>query len=150
MLVASSMYSITVDRAHRIVRAEMSGFFSPDEVAAFARDEQVAAASLGCPSGTFGLLLVAQAAVLQSQGVVASFQRLLADLPLKAGRIAVVCEGALLTMQVRRIMTAERTAVFDQPDEALAWIADGLRVAAERVGTQSQQSIAPKSQNQPM
>lgn len=120
------MYKITVGHGRRILRVELSGFFAPEEVAAFARDEQAAAKSLGCPSGTFGLLLETPGGMPQSQDVVAAFRRLLSDLPLKAGRVAIVSEGALVTMQVRRIMTAERTGVFDRVDDALAWIADGL------------------------
>ena len=129
------MYKITVDHGRRIVRVQMSGFFDPTEVAAFARDEQAAAKSLGCPSGAFGLLLETPGAMPQSQEVVAAFRRLLSDLPLKAGRVAIVSEGALVTMQVRRIMTAERTGVFDRVEDALAWIADGLAQAGRQAAT---------------
>jgi hypothetical protein len=120
------MYSITVDRPRRIVCVTMSGFFSAEEVSAFARDEQAAAASLQCPSGQFGLLLQAGGGMTQSQDVVAAFQALMIDLPLKAGRIAIVSGSALLKLQLRRIMTSERTGVFDTTDDARAWIEQGL------------------------
>lgn len=123
------MYSITVDHAQRIVSARLWGFFGTEEVQAFARDEQAAAASLGCPSGTFGLLLETPGGMLQTQEVVVAFQRLLAELPLKAGRVAIVSESALLKMQLRRIMTGERTGVFDDRAAALDWIVTGLREA---------------------
>ena len=126
------MYSITVDHGRRIVCAKLSGFFSEEEVAAFARDEQAAAASLGCKSGEFGLLLQTPGGILQSQDVVTAFQRLLTDLPLKAGRVAIVSESALLKMQLRRIMATDRSGVFDTVVEALAWIGEGLNPTARR------------------
>jgi hypothetical protein len=124
------MYNITVDRPRRIVCVSMSGFFSEDEVSAFARDEQAAAASLRCPSGQFGLLLDAGGGVTQSQDVIGAFQALMVDLPLKAGRIAIVSGSALLKLQLRRIMTSERTGVFDTIDDARTWIEQGLTTAA--------------------
>ena len=123
------MYSIAVDRERRIVCATMSGFFSEEEVAAFARDEQAAAASLGCPSGQFGLLIEGSGGLIQSQDVAAAFRALMADLPLKAGRIAMVTGSALLKLQLRRMITSDRAAVFDTMDEARAWIEQRLAEA---------------------
>lgn len=120
------MYRITVDAEARIVRAELSGFFSPEEVAAFARDEQAAAQSLGCGSGRFGLLIYAPDGKAQAQDVIGAFQGLLRDAPLKSGCIAMVCESAILKMQLRRIVPADRAMVFDTEAEAKAWLRAGL------------------------
>jgi hypothetical protein len=116
------MYKITVDRSAHIIRADLSGFFSPAEVAAFGRDEQAAARSLGCGSGEFGLLICALEGTVQDQQVVAEFRRLLAGLPLQAGRIAFVTTSALLTLQLRRIIPADRGGLFDTVAEGLCWL----------------------------
>jgi hypothetical protein len=116
------MYTIRADAHARIVRAELSGFFSQEEVAAFARDEQAAAMSLGCGAGQFGLLICAPGGTAQAQDVIRAFQGLLQNAPLKSGCIALVCESALLKMQLRRIVPAERATVFDTEGEAIRWL----------------------------
>ena len=120
------MYSIDVDRGRRIVRAHLSGFFTSEEVAAFAREEQAAAASL-MPGGVFGLLLDATGATAQAQDIVAAFHGLFHDLPIKAARIAVVTNSALLTIQLRRMSDPARTRVFEAVGAAAAWLGDSLR-----------------------
>lgn len=117
------MYGIDVNPEARIVRAHLSGFFTTEEVAAFGRDEQAAAASLGAGL-SFGLLLVSTDAMAQSQDVVAAFRGLFYDLPIKATRIAVVTQSVLLTMQLRRMADPARTRVFTDQSAASRWLAE--------------------------
>ena len=116
------MYTITTDASQRILTAELSGFFSLDEVAAFARDEQAAARALRRPSESFGLVLNAPDGIAQGQDVITAFAGLMRDMPLKAGRIAFASKSALLRLQVRRIIPAERAAVFEDVADATEWV----------------------------
>lgn len=127
------MYTIAVDHGRRIIGAHLSGFFTGDEVSAFARDEQAAAASLvaGAP---FALLLTTSGAVAQAQEIVAAFRGLARDLPVKAAQIAIVTDSALLTMQLRRIVDPARTRVFERQEEALTWLEQSLTRAADSSG----------------
>ena len=122
----ASTYSIKIDADKKIVTAKLAGFFSPQEVAEFARDEQAAARSLGCRSGEFGLLICTHGGQAQAQDVIGAFQGLMHDLPLKAGRIAFVSESALLNLQLRRMIPADRARVFGDVEEATKWVAQGL------------------------
>lgn len=125
------MYSIDVDHEHRVVLAQVSGFFTAAEVVAFARDEQAAAAALAS-EGPFGLLLEASGAAAQAQEVVSDFRALFRDLPIKAARIAIVVESALLRLQLRRMVDPARTRVFGPGEAAMAWLDESLADVGQR------------------
>ena len=117
------MIRVTFDPRRRLVRAEMSGLLTAAEIELFSRQEQEAVQQMGLRSGEFFLLIETQGDVVQKQEVVEAFQQLLLQSPLKAKRIATVREGALPTIQTRRISSVRKNAeVFNTVREAEAWL----------------------------
>lgn len=120
------MHSVSVDPVRRLVRANLSGFFTPEEVVTFAAAEQAAARALG--PGPFDLLVETPGGVTQAQDVAAAFRTLAETAEVKATRIAVACESSLLRLQLRRILTGDRVAIFENRHDAECWLRP--RVAA--------------------
>lgn len=117
-------FTIAVDRDRMMVRATLSGFFTVDAVERFARAEQAAVESLGCPPHHHLVLIDASKGQVHSKDVAEAFSRLVARSPLRARRIAVVSSGGLHRIQTRRILDAERSALFATLEEAERWIAE--------------------------
>lgn len=115
--------SVISDRSRQLVRAALSGMLTLDDVESFYRREQQAVQEMGCRSGEFLLLVETSGNFVQSQEVMGAFQRLIAHSPVKAKRVAIVREGALSSMQTRRIAKArEAVEVFDTVEAAEAWL----------------------------
>jgi hypothetical protein len=114
------MFSVTPDPARRLVRATLTGFFTVDEVAAFAAAEQAAARALG--PGPFDLLVETPDGTAQAQDVAGAFRTLAETATVRATRIAVACESSLLRLQLRRILTGDTVAVFENRHDAESWL----------------------------
>ena len=119
------MIEVTFDPRRKLVRTVMGGLLSTTDVERFSREKQQAVGKMGVNSGEFLLLIETRGSVVQSQDVVAAFQNLLLNSPLRAKRIATVRAGALSTLQTRRIVAVRDDAqVFGTVEEAEAWLFD--------------------------
>ncbi|HEU0067433.1 MAG TPA: hypothetical protein VFQ57_09365 [Sphingomonas sp.] len=117
------MFEIAVDAGRKLIRATMWGFMTVEEVYDFSRQEQTAIKRMGCGSGEFLLLIETHGATTQSQDVVAAFQDIIVNSPLKAKKIASVRAGSLSRIQTRRMMMVrENIAVFETVEEAEVWL----------------------------
>ncbi|HEX8484078.1 hypothetical protein [Sphingomonas sp.] len=114
--------SIELERGR--IRADMSGFLSLSDVAAFARDEQEGAREIIRHKGYFDLLVQTPGAKAQGQDVMGAFQQLVVRSPLKARRIAIVAASPLLRMQIRRVLPNDHIKAFETVVEADAWLDD--------------------------
>ena len=121
-VVPDCEFTISVDHPHRLVRATLIGFFTPAEVKRFAREEQAAVETLECPKGEHRVLIDASQCQVHTREVAEAFARLASDPPIKARRIAVVANGTLHRIQTRRILDADRSAMFDTLADAERWI----------------------------
>jgi uncharacterized protein (DUF2384 family) len=117
------MITVTTEPHRKLIKAQMSGLLTVEEVQAFSVEEQRAAASMRAGSGQFDLLVEAIGTVVQTQEVMATFADLIVQSPLKARKIAVVREGALTSMQVKRVSRLRSNhEVFGTMAEAEAWL----------------------------
>ncbi len=116
------MFTIEANHRRKLIRADVSGFWTAGEVQDFSDQEQRLIRSLGWSSGEFMLLVNTTDALIQPQEVVIAFQAILMNSPLKAARIAVVKGGSLSGMQTRRILIREGSAHFETIQEAEAWL----------------------------
>lgn len=116
------MYEVRADHERKRVVARLWGFFSAEEVAAFALDQQRAAASLDCPSGAFDLLIEAPGAIVQSQDIVSAFGQIATSATLKSRRIAFYSDSSLQRLQLRRILGSDRARIFSNEREAERWL----------------------------
>ena len=119
------MIEVTFDSRRKLVRSVMGGLLTTTDVERFSREEQQAVEKMGLKSGEFLLLVETRGNVVQSQDVVAAFQNLMLNSPLKAKRIATVRAGALSRLQTRRINSVRDAAqVFETVEDAEAWLFD--------------------------
>ena len=119
------MYSITSVPRQKLICARLSGFFAVEEVVKFGRAVQETSIALGCGPDEHLLLVDTTGCVLQSQEVVAAFQKLIQDSPLKSRRLAILCGDSLSRMQARRILMREGAMLFDNEQEAERWLLSG-------------------------
>jgi len=127
------MYRITKDVKNRIVHVTLSGFLVPEEVEAFACEEQKAVRDMGCKSGNYSVLVDTRDLKLQAQNVIARLMEFSENSPLKATKIAIVVGNSVSRMQARRWVGATRVGIFSTDKEATDWLLDtsaGLFAAA--------------------
>lgn len=117
------MITVTSEPRRRLVRAQMGGLLTIEDVQAFSQEEQRAVRDMGLRSGEFDLLVVTLGNVVQTQEVMQAFAVLMTSTPAKARKIAVVRDGALTRMQSRRVSGARPNyQVFDNVDDADTWL----------------------------
>lgn len=119
------MYTFQADYTRKLIRAQLEGFLSVEEVAAFGADIQAAAVAMGCQSGEHLLYVDTSQCALQAQDVVSAFQALIGNVPLKAKRLAVITGSSLSRMQTRRILVRDHAMLFDCGEDAEHWLLIG-------------------------
>lgn len=118
----SASFSIEVDPARDLVAIVMSGFFTPQDVAAFqaARDE--AHRKLTCAPNNHVTLNDVREMKIQPQDAVAAFQQLLASPSHRSRRLAFVVAPTLARGQLMRAVTGRNARFFDNVKDAEAWL----------------------------
>ncbi|KQM63719.1 hypothetical protein ASE75_11520 [Sphingomonas sp. Leaf17] len=117
------MYAITTDHARHIVHVQISGFWSEDMLAPFSAELKAAVDSLRLAPGQHLVLIDVSDVAIQSQPVVAAFQKLIVHGPTRARRMALYTTQMLPRMQARRIAAVrEDGSVFGSRAEAEAWL----------------------------
>jgi hypothetical protein len=117
------MIEVSFNSKQKLVRAVMGGLLTVADVERFSSEEQAGVRAMGLGTGEFVLLVEAHGNVVQSKEVVDAFQHIMLNSPLKAKRIATVREGALTTLQTRRIAAVSQTArVFETLEDAQSWL----------------------------
>lgn len=117
------MIRVTMDPDRTLVRAEMAGMLTVDEVERFELEKEAAVHAMGLRSGEFLLLVLANGNAVQTQEVMAAFQDLLLHTTVRARRIATVRDGVLTRMQSRRLAKLRPDhEVFNTRDEAERWL----------------------------
>ena len=115
-------YSFQIDPRRNLVRMELHGFFSPDEIAAFDHDRRVAYRQLRCGPNDHVTLVDMRGTHIQSQEAVTGFARSIADQGTKSRRIAFVLTRSLARLQVKRAAAGRDAAFFLTIEEALDWL----------------------------
>jgi len=115
-------YDITIDRQRGLLRIVLGGFFSLDDVARYSAAKNAALQKLGCGRNQHLTLCDVSACVLQSQEIVAAFQKMTDDPRYRSRRLAFVSGSSLSRMQIRRILTRDAAACFSNVAEAEAWL----------------------------
>lgn len=119
------MYKITKDARNHILHITLSGFLAPEEVEAFAREEQKAVKDLGFSSGHYSVLVDTRNLKLQAQNVIARLLEFSENSPLRAEKIAIVVGDSVSRMQARRWGNSTRAGIFSTDKEATDWLIGG-------------------------
>lgn len=119
------MYRINTDLPNAIIEVKVEGFWSPDEVQAFANDLRAQVDRVALTGRRQALLYDYTDVTIQSQDVIAMLQDLARSNAFKSRRVALYSAGRMAVLQARRVAAAasERFAVFDDRRAALAWLA---------------------------
>ena len=116
------MYTIATDAVRNLVRVDLSGLLTVDEVATHIAELRGVMLQDRIRAD-YGIIIDLSACSVQTQDMVAAMAKHMATLP-KAGSIAVVCTTVLARMQARRLFKQDHARVVTTSEEALAWVCD--------------------------
>lgn len=127
----SGRYTFTIEPARDLVRIELAGFFTADQVAAFDRDRRRLYGQLRCGPNAHVAIVDMRAADIQAQDVVTAFAASIDDPSTAARKLAFVMSRSLARLQVKRAAAGREAAYFHTVEEAEEWLfADVEAVAA--------------------
>ncbi|OYY70619.1 hypothetical protein [Sphingomonas sp. 28-63-12] len=115
-------FNIDVDIARDLVMIRMGGFFGPEAIEQFVTARNAAHARLQCGPHEHMTLNDVTDMSIQSQEMVMSFQRLLADPTHRSRKLAFVHASTLARMQLQRAAAFRNVAYFRTAEEAEAWL----------------------------
>lgn len=117
-----AQHAISVDPKRLLVTLRLAGFMTVEDVQRIAAEEQAAVRSLGVPSGVHNFLIDARALETQAAEIVAFVQTTTDSVPLKPRRLAILARYGLNKIQARRMIGDREIGLFDDDEEALAYL----------------------------
>lgn len=105
-----------------LVRMEMGGFFSEDDIRAFRQVLDLKLRALRCPPNAHLSLVDVRAMKIQRQEIVAAFAGLVGHPEVRSKRLAFVTGSSLARMQTRRLTDRPGVAFFTDIAQAEAWL----------------------------
>ena len=115
------MFEVKADRAANRLYVTLTGFASADHVERFEHDLTAALRELPRRRGPHQLLYDVSSAKIQSQEIVAAMRDLVRASP-KVSAFALINASALAGRQLRRIFAGLDPMIFQQRDDAVAWL----------------------------
>ncbi len=105
-------FQFEIDRARGLVRITMSGFYEPEDVAAFVEARKKAHEELGLPRNAHMTLNDLRGMKVQSQDTVRAFQAILTAPEYRSRKLAFVVDRNLAAMQLERTLVARDAQMF--------------------------------------
>ena len=124
-------YSFRLDRSRGLVRIDMKGFYSLEDVEGFFAARREALAELGLPRNAHITLNDLRGMTIQQQSVIQAFQAGLAVPEEKARKLAIVVDAAMARGQATRAINSSDTRYFTDLRSAEAWLCAGEPPAQE-------------------
>lgn len=118
----SGDFSIETVPASGLIRVRLWGFFELPDVARYAEAIAEATATMGTPPSEHRMVNDISDMSIQSQEVVAAFQRFVADPRYAGRRVAFVAASTLARTQLQRILGDRVARIFATTAEAEAWL----------------------------
>jgi hypothetical protein len=115
-------FKISVDRATDMVRIEMTGFFSSDEVEVFAQAVADNVAKLGAPPNMHVTLCDISTMNIQAQDVVGAFAQLVGSSAVRSRKLAFITQSSLARQQATRLTDRPGVRFFTGLREAEDWL----------------------------
>ena len=131
----SEKFRFEIDRARGLVRITMSGFYEPEDIAAFAEARKKAHAELGMPPNKHMTLNDLRDMKVQSQDTVRAFQAMLTAPEYRSRKLAFVVDRNLAAMQLERTLIARDAQIFTDVASAERYLfADEDNAEVRRAG----------------
>ena len=118
----SASFSFDVEPRLDLVRIKMFGFFTPDEVKAFAAERRKAHAKLQCGPNEHLTLNDLRGLKIQPSESVEMFRDMLASPEFRSRRLAFVVAPTLAQGQLLRALAGRHARFFEDPVIAEAWL----------------------------
>ena len=118
----SEKFHFEIDRARGLVRITMSGFYEPEDVAAFVEARKKAHAELGLAPNAHITLNDLRGMKVQSQDTVRAFQAILTAPEYRSRKLAFVVDRNLAAMQLERTLIARDAQIFTDIASAEAYL----------------------------
>lgn len=130
----SATFSVHAEPERDLVRIEMAGLFTPEDIAAFYQAREQAHARLTCARNQHLTINDLRGMKIQPQDSVAGFQQMLGAPEYRSRRLAFVIGRTLARSQLQRALSDRGPDVrcFDTVEEAEAWLFSGAVVGALR------------------
>lgn len=119
------MHRIEIDAAARLVRIELTSFWTSESFEAFEQELSRSLLARGWQAGNYVALLDVRRRGVQSKEMSDQVRRARQDerRVLAPRRLAILVGGALVKMQAQRVNSAQ-DAIFYDEQEALAWLSE--------------------------
>ena len=128
----SARFSFDVDPRLDLVRIKMSGFFTPEDVAAFLAERRKAHAKLLCGPNDHLTLNDLRGMKIQPSESVDKFGEMLAAPEFRSRRLAFVVAPTLAQGQLLRALAGRHARFFEDAVIAETWLIGGDREIAPR------------------
>lgn len=115
-------FDVQADPARDLIRIEMAGFFTPDDIKAFVAARREAHARLTCRPNHHLTLNDLREIKIQSQEAVAAFQQMLASPTYRSRRLAFVVSPSLARSQLNRALSGRDARFFTSVAAAERWL----------------------------
>lgn len=130
----SGDFSVDVDRGRGLLNVRMWGFYTEADVTRYHAAVVAASADLGlAPSAQLMLNNISEM-MIQSQVIVAAFQKVMGDKRYAGRRVGFVAASSLARTQLSRVIGSRTARIFATAAEAEAWLFDpaerGISAAA--------------------
>lgn len=122
MPTMDARFRFEVDVPHDLVRIVMSGFFTVEDVEAFARGRADAHRKLQCGPNEHLTLNDIRDLDVRSRDVVDAFRTMLAAPEFRSRRLAFVVTSALSRLQLVRTLDGRDAQCFEDMESAEAWL----------------------------
>ncbi|RYD59866.1 MAG: hypothetical protein EOP60_01090 [Sphingomonadales bacterium] len=116
------MYAFELDQPRGLLRIKLIGFWNLETASAFAIDQQVAVASLGCGKNMHVVLADLSDFKIQSQEVVNACKAFIDGARNSARRLALVGGEGLARIQSKRVLGREEMRMFSNVRDAEEWL----------------------------
>jgi hypothetical protein len=126
----AATFDITVDPARHLIRITGSGFFLPEDVAAFVAERDRIYARHQTGVIPFVTIIDIRAMGIQSQETVALFRKAATRSRNASRRLAIVVDKSLARLQMKRVVEGRDAAFFATVAEAEAWLFRAAAIAA--------------------
>ncbi len=115
-------YIISPDHALAMIRIDLAGFFSPDEVELFAQAVAEQVRLLGTEPNMHVTLCDISSMNIQAQDVVAAFTRMVGSPAVRSRKLAFVTHSSLTRQQAMRLTDRPGVRFFTSKAEAEDWL----------------------------
>ena len=115
-------FDIYIDPSRDLVRIDLKGFFSIEDVQQFAADLRDKSRALTCGPNRHLTLCDVRSMNIQSQGAVGAFSQIVGSAEFRSRRLAFVTGSTLARMQAERLKTRDGVEYFDDVATAETWL----------------------------